>query len=102
VIREDENQAFCIDTFRLMIYGALALSWMVPELLDMFKGILCNYSFGELMENCRIPIFRRIAHFGHFETCLQIRHPSIDQTLRRTTHFGPENISAQFGNGAIG
>jgi hypothetical protein len=42
VIHEEEDPDFDIDSFKLMIYGALSLSWMVPELLQLFKGISCR------------------------------------------------------------
>jgi hypothetical protein len=38
IIQEDDDPNFDIGTFQLMIYAALSLGWMVPELLELFKG----------------------------------------------------------------
>jgi hypothetical protein len=41
VLHEEDDPNFDIDTFQLMIYAALSLGWMVPQLLELFKGIHC-------------------------------------------------------------
>jgi predicted sulfurtransferase len=38
VIHEEDDPNFDIGTFQLMIHAALSLGWMVPELLELFKG----------------------------------------------------------------
>jgi hypothetical protein len=38
IIHEEDDPDFDIDSFQLMIYAALSLGWMVPELLELFKG----------------------------------------------------------------
>jgi hypothetical protein len=38
IIREEDDPNFDICTFQLMIYAALPLGRIVPELLELFKG----------------------------------------------------------------
>jgi hypothetical protein len=40
VIHEEDDPNFEMQSFQQMIYAAISLAWMVPELLELFKGIL--------------------------------------------------------------